>query len=120
METKQNSQLGFTIVGMKKELSNLGKKEMTQDKKQEMKFRGSKEKNRGTKQEMAQEKNKVGKHGGKRRKDTGNEKVRRKNKVRKLGKNLERTEEKVQKGSRRQIRKGMMAKKGKQSTHSGK
>ena len=44
---------------------------------------------------MAQEKNKVGKHGGKRRKDTGNEKVRRKNKVRKLGKNLEKTEEKV-------------------------
>ena len=43
---------------------------------------------------MAQEKNKVGKH-GKRRKDTGNEKVRRKNKVRKLGKNLEKTEEKV-------------------------
>ena len=34
METKQNSQLGFTKVGMKKELSNLGKKEMTQDKKQ--------------------------------------------------------------------------------------
>ena len=41
---------------------------------------------------MTQEKNKVGKH-GKRRKDTGYEKVRRKNKVRKLGKNLEKVKQ---------------------------